>query len=312
MKTIILDLKKNLVQSETYQKVFQVDSKWTVRVKSSVAHALTEVTKGLLRVYPHKLQVGLLTGQSPYVYTFTESVARDGVKVLDFSGKDSLEEIISVVSDETCFVVLSDDNPITGEIYSIEPLIKKLTDKKIFTVVIRHNSHTLHPQCFSPNPYLIEIREHQSYATLLLGPRSKKIDDLFIAPVTADYIFEYFKTNEDRSSIEAFEKSVTANSGVSCYFSNTQKRIWDRSVICLEENSEPMYQELKKILINGTIICTSKCTYDHPFNYAWWFDDKFTAETMNQWIILDVAAIKEIGNRFSQMLADTYNKYSIK
>lgn len=304
MKTVVLDLKKNSLQSEAYEKLFQVDSKWSVRVRSSVAHALTEVTKGMFRVYPHKLQLGLVAGQSPYLFMVAESVARDGIKVFNFSSDDSIEKKISMVSEETCFVVLSEDNPITGEIYQVDDLVKKLAEKKIFTVIIRHNNHVLQPQYFSPNPYLIEIRDHQSYAVILLGSRSKKIDDLFLAPVTTDYDLQMPMLTEDKASIENFEESLSKIEGISCYFSNSKNRIWDRSVICLSKNSEPLYQSLKNIIVDGTILCTSKCIYDHPFNYSWLVDGKFTQKNINQWIVLDVIAIKEVKDKFLRLYSD--------
>ncbi|MCB0349074.1 MAG: hypothetical protein KDD37_09565 [Bdellovibrionales bacterium] len=301
MKAAVLDLKRASRTTESYKTKFDLDDKFSVRICSSVAHALTESAKGLFRLYPHKLQIGLVTGQSPYLSTLSERVARDGVKVLEFSAQDKADEILSVVSDETCFFILSEDHPISGEIFEIENLVKKLTDKKIFTIILRHNSHLLKNKKIDHNPYVIEIRDHESYGALLLGSRSKKIDELYLAPTTNEYAFTKEDISEHQSLIESFEDSLQKIGGINCYFNAEMKRVWDRTVFNVGKNSEPLYQFLKSHIVKGHIICTSKCTYDQPFNYAWWNDSKFSVGNMNQWLVLDHIAINEVKDSFSKV-----------
>lgn len=299
MRKVVLDLRQADLSTEAYRQKMNIDSKWSIRLRPSMAHALTEVAKGLFRMYPHKLQLGIKAGQSPNLYQFSEGIARDGIKILEFTEKDSVDEIVSTLSDETSFFILSEDHPVTGELFAVEDLIKKITDKKIFTIVIRHHNHLLVPNRFVVNPYLVELRDHQSYAAILLGSRTKKIDPLLLVPDMTAYNFEDKTLFEDQKLVSDFEASIQKLAGIRLYFEIGSSRIWDRVVFALEKNAEPLYQILKRSLQKGEILCTSKCVQNHPFNFSWWTDSKFTEETMQQWLVMDLEAISECQSTFS-------------
>lgn len=296
MRANLLDLSKSQSLLKRYIDLNPIDSKWSVRLSPSVSHAIAEVVRGLVKLYPHKQQAALRTGQSPFTFQFTETVARDGLKMVEFTDLDSDDEILGIVNEDILFVILAEDHPLTARLYPIETLIKKLTDKKIFTIVLKHNSHLSTKQTAEANPYVIEIRDHIHYAAVLLGSRSKKMDPLVLSvdmtfyDVTADTI------EEDQSLVESFETWVSQQKNLHLYFSSSHMRMWDRSIIGYNGNIEPIYQALLSFIKNGKVITTSACTTSHPFNFNWWRDALFTNETQNQWIALDLRAIKEINN----------------
>jgi hypothetical protein len=305
LRKVVLDLKHADISGEVYRQSVAIDSKWTIRLRPSVSHALTEVAKGLFRMYSHKLQLGITGGQSPYLYQFSEGIARDGIKVLEFSAKDSADEIASTLSDETSFFILVEDHPLTGELFPIDDLIQKISDKKIFTIVLRHHNHLLDSARFIANPYLIEIRDHQQYAAILLGSRSKKIDSLLLVPDLTTYIFSVTKVEQAQKIVMDFESMVAQLAGANLYFTESKNRIWDRVVFSTSQNAEPLYQILKKQIKAGEILCTAKCLQSHPFNFSWWKDDKFSDRSDQHWIIMDLKAIAECHTNFKTF----YNEF---
>ncbi|HEX4923916.1 MAG TPA: hypothetical protein VFV50_07515 [Bdellovibrionales bacterium] len=232
----------------------KVPEKHDFRIHPSLSFAINEVTRGLARLFPHRRSISMIQGCGPYFDPLMSYFSAEGysLQTLPFSSLQSTDWIETLKKD-TLFVLLSADDPLTGQLFETEAIQNLLEQKKIFSIVVSHAVHAYRPQWPSA-PYKVHVLSGGSrFALSVLGERALKIEALLFGPADwaaglgqeLDSFFEV-KT-EDRELVLRFEASGWG--GSTPFFAREAKRVYDRAAIFWGDmDGEAMIHELAAAL----------------------------------------------------------------
>lgn len=201
-----------------------------------LVHAVFEIAQGTAQFMSHKKAVGFILGQTPafenllpYYYKETYEV-----QVLSHLKLDNVKEWVDGLKKDTCFVIHSEDHPVTGELYPFtEELDKLLNEKRIYSFRVSHFQH------FYANsdvrPYTVRLCSFAADAAVaVLGERFRS-PALLAQNMNWDLEAFVKKVTEARSLrqvnpllVEHFEKAVATVAPP--YFKPGALRIFDRAV----------------------------------------------------------------------------------
>ncbi|MEO0336285.1 MAG: hypothetical protein AAF202_07815 [Pseudomonadota bacterium] len=115
----------------------------TVKPYMGLYHGLAELTRGMARQFPTKKEILYLKDFDPTVDPHVMALAREGYKVTAVTEAElaGAESIVEGLGRETLCFVLSMDDPVFGLKSKSEKLLELLREKKVFTILVSHNSH---------------------------------------------------------------------------------------------------------------------------------------------------------------------------
>ena len=224
------------------------------RVNPSLTFALNEVTRGLARLFPHRRSIGYVQGCGPYFEPLMKFFSAEGfaLQALPFVDLKNLNWIETLKKD-TLFVLLSDDDPLTGQLFDIAGIQKALELKKIFSIVTSHAAHSYRAK-WEMSPYFVRVLSGgPQFALSLLGERAAKIEPLLFGPADwaaaliekVDAFFE--SKDEDQRAISEFENSPPGEAVP--FFQAGTARLFDRAAIYWTDmDGEAMVHELAMAL----------------------------------------------------------------
>lgn len=191
--------------------------------------ALFEIGWSLARQFPFKKRVDFLTGTNFILDRTMISFSKESYDIkIHKLGQDSQ------ISDDTLFFVDSSDDPFTGEIFP--PRWNYPSGKKIYHILLSHNSYSRDENPYQVHPYQIKILGLSSELSIaILGERVQ----LGVIPSSTTF----WKTSEiekienlikqsfnwDQNTIQDFENSQYG--GFTPLLSSQSKRCWDRAVV---------------------------------------------------------------------------------
>lgn len=220
------------------------------RVQPSLTFALNEVTRGLGRLFPHRRSIAYVQGCGPYFEPLMRFFSAEGfsLQAMAFNELKKLDWIEQLKKD-TLFVLLSDDDPLTGQLFDTTEIRKALEAKKIFSIVSSHAAHS-YRSSWDLTPYCVRVLSGDSQFSLsLLGERASKIEPLLFGPADwavglLDKVEPFFNSKaEDQNAVLNFEK---ANPGsATAFFADGTSRLFDRAAIYWKDmDGEALVHEL--------------------------------------------------------------------
>lgn len=206
------------------------------RIYHGVNHALSEITQGLVRQFPHKKKVFYFRYMDPFLEPHMVALAREGYSVtrLDLKEIEQPDSFIDKIDREALFVAYSEDDPLIGRSYPITSMEQALAESKAFRIRVSHAAH-----CYSTQPQDLdrhEIRVHSIHPQLclgLLGSRAR-FGSLVAEGLSWDMsLLEELKgLMQAKSTFEARVKEFEqGRPGQSEIFFSDANRLWDRAVL---------------------------------------------------------------------------------
>ena len=124
--------------SEQYRAALSLkEPALNIQIYSGVGHAVNEVTKALAKLFTHKKTIAVISGVDPTFNTVAVAFSEDGYVVKNISPADAAKaETWAPMIDELLFVLICDDDPITGRRYAFDSTT--FTGKRVFRILAWH------------------------------------------------------------------------------------------------------------------------------------------------------------------------------
>lgn len=267
-------------------------------------HGLFEITRGLSKLFSHKKTVAIGSGQDPMFDSIAVAFSEEGynVKVLSPSDLKAPETVLAESMNDLLFVLVAEDDAMTGKLFDVGPLQAAMKDKRVFRIVVSHASFRARPQK-KPELYEIKILScRPDRAILVAGDRCRiepAVAPLLSWPSDSDATIDFDvapvdegRLTELESSVLAFEADLPA--GFETYFENSDGRFYDRSVIFHPEfDGFAVASELAKEIGWGAVDSTSPCRWESPRLAEWLMRRGETEERIRGLVIIDANAIND-------------------
>jgi hypothetical protein len=260
----------------------KVPTEIALRCSNGMASAVFELAQSTAQFYSHKRSIALMPGTTPHFQSVLPFLYKEGYDVQIAPENMPMKEWIETLKKDTCFVLLTEDHAITGELYDLDEAEKSLNDKRIFCIRASHNNHFYRDITILPYSARICSYDAQTACTLL-GIRLKS--PALISPFL-DWKKEIFlqsvrtaraQAKENQSLVQSFEKKLPT--GYSAFL-QTEKRCFDRALIYTEQaGGEALQQFLASALQlqlerpgwETRLETTHLCRWGGTKNYdLWW------------------------------------------
>lgn len=280
-----------------------------VRLYRGTHQAFYEVASALGRQFTHKTAAAFIDGSGPYFEKMKIETSRDGgqVHVLPVKDLDQAESWSSELGRETLYVAYALDNPVTGEIYNVEPLTKGLGDKKIYRIILSHSFHNFRQPSINVGPYEIRlIHAGQGYTVMLAG---KKVQlgkfgsantftwDLSEAQTV---VCGLEKKKENKDLVTEFESKKWG--GAEPLFNGSTERIFDRAAIYWPDmDGEAVIQFLSQKLgftlnppgYEDRIETSSLCRWGGLKTMDWLKTHGYEPDTLRGLVLIDTSLLND-------------------
>ncbi len=160
-----------------------------VRFYPSLAVALTDITRGLMGMYPNKKHVVRLKGLYRGYSALVRGMSQEGALIhdIDYPKSIDVEELNTVLKKETLCVLMGSDSPWTGEVFPIAHLWQSVIDRKIFAINVSHLPPSQAVPWQSVGSYGIWVHEFPDRSCVVLfGSRYRAVSSIFGAPWNPD------------------------------------------------------------------------------------------------------------------------------
>jgi hypothetical protein len=276
-----------------------------VQVYAGFQHALTEASQGLARLFSHKKTIALVTPTEPALEAIAIAFSEEGYTVKNATAQEVADpEWLAPIQNELLFVLMSEDDPVTGRLNDLSPINAALKEKRIFRIVLSHASHTISPIA---RPHIFEVRVlslKPEVALIVAGERFRVIPTLASRLPWSDQ-----NPAEDLKIQSSFEADILAFEdqlppGFKVYFNKGDARVFDRAVIFHPQlDGSAVIDQLaessgKKIALAGAATpydSSSPCRWNNPRFTDWLLTRGFSEETVRGLIIIDGAYVKGLG-----------------
>jgi hypothetical protein len=200
-------------------------------------HALYEVVKALGDLFLHRRTVIVMKGRDPLSQPLCVRLVKEGFKIKFFleSEKELIPQFIKENEKTLLSVLLTLDDPATGELYEDSSIEEALKDSKVFKIKISHAYARSRPWGLNLDPFEIQVDCLAPFlASATLGARAK------IPLLLSEYLdwskelmenrLRQIPKNlvEDRRQVENFESRQGHSYDK---FISTEARLFDRAVI---------------------------------------------------------------------------------
>ena len=309
--------------SETYRanlpQTLQ-DPNLNVSVFTSVAHAITEITRGLAQLYAHKKTIAIISDVDPAFESIAVAFSQDEFQVKMITpeqAKDS--KLWTSLADELLFVLASEDDPITGKITDIAALNETLKTKRVFRLLVSHEAHNWKPLT-RPEPFAVKILSlSETRALMIAGERCKiqpqvspalswastagtQLESNSATQIASELqnLREPLSETDSKERIQTFEKTLPQ--GFAAYFKDDASRLFDRSVIVsanfdgtavIEELSATLRVPLATIGKESQLETTSACRWESPRFQDWLLARGETETSIRGLVVIDEALVND-------------------
>jgi len=296
---------------------FEVASENTVKVYKGMAHAAFEIVQGTAQFLSHKRSFGVVKGQTPYFESLLPYFYKEvyGVQPVSHLALTDPEAWVNSLKKDTIFVLLAEDNPVTGELYNYDRLDEILNEKKIFSFRISHFRHLyekadLRPYsvriCYLNNDLAVAVCGERYKTPALIAPQMnwspsqvlKEIQKIHVSP-------------QDQKLVESFEKSFAEIA--TPWFAVPTPRLFDRVLLKFPEVSgEALLQRLFDHLqvdpskYYETLDTTNLCRWNQMKTFANWWEPKPTTEDLASLLVIDSGWL--VTKDFAKILKTTYEE----
>ncbi len=260
--------------------LFLSDAPVQLRSFKSAGHGAFEVSQTLSLIYSHKRSVAYVKGLSPTFEFLIPQYLKEALQVqsIDWTQLTDPQAWCDGLKKDTNFVLMAEDHPVTGEVFSTDLIDKILNEKKIFSVRVSHARHLQVSEEVRGGSARI-LSYGQDLAVTVFGSRFKP--QSFTAAqmgwdkaAVLQQIQNKRKRVFDQDLIEKFEDQFSKWK----YFENKTQRLYDRAVLVFPEiNGEALVHELADALslegaTRGELMATtSQCSWHDPISFkGWW------------------------------------------
>ncbi|MGZ6394921.1 MAG: hypothetical protein ACXWQA_12010, partial [Pseudobdellovibrionaceae bacterium] len=298
MKLALLPLEEWERLNDQLKSYFSLPVGNSARIYKGMAHAVFETAQGTAQFFSHKRSLGVVKGQTPYFDSLLPYFYKEvfSVQVISHLALTDPEAWVNSLKKETCFVLLSEDHPVTGELYDYDRLDELLNEKKIYSFRISHFRHfyeksLLRPYsvrlCYFDNDYAIAFCGERYKTPPLIAPHMNWNSSQGMEAISKVYV-----SPQDRNLIENFERSF---SGIAePWFSQPTRRLFDRVLLKFPKvHGEALLQRLYDHLLVDpskyfeTMDTTNLCRWRHWKTFSGWWEPKPNNEDLESLLIVD-------------------------
>jgi len=296
---------------------FSLPSDNTARIYKGMAHAVFEIAQGTAQFLSHKRSFGVVKGQTPYFDSILPYFYKEvyGVQAVSHTALTDPEAWVNGLKKDTIFVLLTEDHPVTGELYNYDRLDELLNEKKIFSFRVSHFRHLYEKSQL--RPYSVRVCYfNNDVAVAMCGERFKT--PALISPQMSWQPSQCLETirridvsPQDQALIENFEKSFADIA--SPWFATPTARLYDRVLLKFPEVSgEALLQRLFDHLqvdpskYYETMDTTNLCRWNHFKTFAGWWEPKPTTEDLAALLVIDSGWL--VTKDFAKILKTTYEE----
>lgn len=274
-------------------------------------HALYEATQGLARLYSFKKTIAVVPPVEPVVESVLIGFSEDGyaLKYLtEAEAADPTGAWLSNIANELVFVIWSNDDPITGRLYERSTLNDVLKDKRIFRISLNHSPRFIPQSLTRPEPFetrILSVRD--DLAVILAGERFRispliagqlpwpeEPDEVQLKPVE--------ETEAERLKKLVLEFEAQLPAGFKPYFSESEKRVYDRAVFYNESLDGSALIELLASSIGERIAPAGKQNKFEALSPCRWNDQRLLDWLLNRGekesvirglVLIDASAVQD-------------------
>ncbi len=291
---------KNIqIIEENLRSSFQIPIDNKIIICRGLAHALTEVTRGLYSVYPHRMGLVYQTDGGPDLEKMLPFFSREGFPIQGLSSVElkNIEGVTAKISKTGLFTVVCDDDPMTGELFDHKTLEAKLNELKSFCIRVSYNSFLFEPLPIQASPYSVRILSiSDSISAVILGARSN-IDRLLFGNIHfEDSLVKQVsqsicKRVPDRKLVQEFESKIQEIAKP--LFSPETMRLFDRSVLFFENADGSAVLDHAGMGGTSSADSTSLCRWADVTGMEWLKRHGLTDEQIRGLVIIDISIINE-------------------
>jgi hypothetical protein len=276
-----------------------------IQIYAGVGHAVSEITKSLAKLYTHKKTIAVIDGVDPTFNRVSVAFSEEGFVVKNMSVTEAnAPETWAPLMDDLLFVLISDDDPITGRLYPFEA--GPFNGKRIFRIHVSHEAHR-QSTLKRPDPFVVNILSLTTDRALMVAGERVKIEPQFAPslhwlPETNEAIAKKLGTRENAmAATEVGEFEATLPAGFRAYFSRTESRLFDRTVIyhpdfdgsaVIDELSQTLQVSLARPGESSLLETTSACRWESPRFNDWLLARGETEATTRGLIVISSSLIK--------------------
>lgn len=287
------------------------------RAYRGISQAVYEVSQATAQFMSHKKSIGVIQGQTSvfegllgYYYKETYEVnVRSHTQISD------VKEWVESLKKETCFVLFSEDHPVTGEVYPfVEELDRLLNEKRIFAFRVSHFRHLYAAD--EVRPYSVRLCSYAPDAAVaVLGERFRS--PAMMAQNMSwggdDFLRQLQKARpaagENRLLVEKFENEISAVAAP--YFSDGVARLYDRAVCVFPDVSADalahhVFQKLGLSVEEGwsQLSTTNMCHWSAVKMFRHWWEPAPSVEALRGLLIVGPELLNT--KDFAKLLISSY------
>lgn len=288
------------------------DPNLNVSIFTSVAHAVTEITRGLAQLYAHKKTIAIVTQVDPSFEPIAVAFSQDEFQVKAITPEQAKDAATwTALQDELLFVLASEDDPVTGRLTDLSTLNETLKTKRVFRILISHEAQNWRAVT-RPEPFCVKILSLSSTRALMVAGERCKIQPQ-VSPAlswtteSAQSIGQELESvrtpkseSDSKTRIEKFESQLP--SGFKAYFKSGDPRLFDRAVIAsdnfdglalIDELSSTLQAPLKPVGSQSQLETTSACRWESPRFQDWLLARGESEATVRGLVVIDEALVND-------------------
>ncbi|AFY02669.1 hypothetical protein [Bdellovibrio bacteriovorus] len=287
------------------------------RAYQGLSQAVYEVSQSTAHFMSHKKAIGVVQGQTSvfegllgYYYKETYEVnARSHTQITD------VKEWVESLKKETCFVLFSEDHPVTGELYPFaDELDRLLNEKRIFSFRISHARH-FH-ESVEIRPYTVRLCSYApTVSVAILGERFRspalQVQNQSWSEV--DFIKELTQARDGRSVnqllVEKFESEMATVAR--SFLSPGSARLYDRALcvfpdVSAEAVAQKVFSKLGLSAQEGwkKLETTNMCQWNAMKMFRHWWEPVPSSDSLRGLLVVgpELLATKD----FAKLLISSY------
>ncbi len=285
-----------------------VPEKVFLRAYRGLAHAVFEVAQGSSHFMAHKKSIAAITGQTPVFETLLPYYYKEAYQV-QVATRDKVtktSEWVDSLNKDTLFVILTEDHPVTGEIYpEVDELDRLLNEKRYFVFRISHANHFF--SGVEIRPYTVRLCSYGAEHALAFCGERFRSPALMAQALSWDaeefitHVQCYRKQQvQNCAAVEKFEQALPIEQR---YFQAPVERLYDRAVCVLPDaNGEAVVSRLhgKKPFAEGQVMTTNLCYWRSQKTFKGWWNPAPTPEQLRGMIVISAQLLedKDFANQF--------------
>jgi len=274
------------------------------RIYPGISCAVAEISRGLVRLFPHRRQFAVIKGCGPFYDEISEFLGMEGLGRTEINVNElkNPDECIKKIPKDCLFILGSYDDPFTGECFNFEKLFPTLHQNRTFTVSLSHSVHLARGFPQVSNYMAVVAKIPKQGAVALLGQRAARVPPLFHGMADwfepSNWKNDFQPVSEAQSEILQFERKLPK--GFVPFFDQDATRIYDRAVVrALEFDGEACIQLLSKELglplrepgTDGIFETLSLCRWDAINTFNWYVEQGRVIQDLRGVFMIDLSMV---------------------